>query len=254
MLTDTHCHLNCEPLYSDIFTVLESARRAGVSGFITPGVHPDGWEQIARLAEEHKGVYTAFGIHPMHADILNTVILERLEEYARTGVAIGEIGLDLHSSVPRKQQEQALREQIHLAVMLRKPILVHCRGFFQRTLEILREENANRIGGIMHAFSGSPEMAREFTRLGFLISISGAITWKNAVRPIKLAREIPLDSLVLETDSPNLALRPYKDQPNQPARLKEVLVTLANIRDMAETDLAKAIQNNIYCLLGKNLI
>ena len=225
-----------------------------MSGFIAPSAHPRDWEQISRLAEEHKGVHTAFGIHPMHADILNAVILKRLEEYARTGAAIGEIGLDSHSSVPQKRQEQAFREQLHLAVMLKKPILVHCRGFFQRTLEILREEKANQAGGIMHAFSGSPEMAREFMKLNFLISISGTITWQNAVRPIKLAREIPLDNLVLETDSPNLPLLSHKDQPNQPARLKEVLINLANIRDIAENDLAKAIQDNIHCLFGKNLV
>lgn len=250
-LVDTHCHLDCEPLYSSISTILDSARRAGVVGCVTPGVHPAHWERIAMLAQEHKGVFAAFGIHPMHADLADEAALDRLKGFAGGGLAIGEIGLDSCCSVSQQQQEQAFRDQLRLAVALGKPVIVHCRRLFHRTLVILREEKTDRVGGIMHAFSGSPEMAREFIRLGFLISISGAVTWQGAVRPVKLAHEIPLDNLVMETDAPDLTPLQYRGQPNQPAWLREILVATARIRGMLEPDLAQSTVSNFQRLFGK---
>ncbi len=249
-LVDTHCHLDCEPLHANISAVLDSARRAGVAGCVTPGVHPANWERIAALAREREGIYAAFGIHPMHADLADGSVLQKLAEFAGGGIAIGEIGLDLYCAVAQELQERAFREQLRLAVALGKPVLVHCRRSFHRTLVILREENADRVGGIMHAFSGSPEMAREFIRLGFLISISGTVTWEGAVRPVRLAREIPVEHLVMETDAPDLTPIRYRGQPNQPAWLREVLVAVALIRGMMESEIAEAMLNNLRRLFG----
>jgi TatD DNase family protein len=250
-LVDTHCHLDCEPLCSCLSDILASARRAGVIGFVVPGVHPADWRRMAALAREHEGIVTAFGIHPMHADLVNDTTLLTLEEIAVTGVALGEIGLDPAYSVTLEQQERAFRDQLRLAVTLGLPVLIHCRRLFERTLTILREEKAHQVGGIMHAFSGSPEMAREFIRLGFLISISGTVTWLGAVRPVRLAREIPLENLVLETDAPDLTPQNYRGQPNQPAWLREVLVAVANIRGMLATEVACATMNNVQRIFGK---
>lgn len=249
-LVDTHCHLDCEPLCSRLPEILASARRAGVIGFVVPGVHPADWGRMVALAQGHDGIVTAFGIHPMHAGLSNDTTLAALEKIACTGVALGEIGLDPAYSVALEQQERAFRDQLRLAVTLGLPVLVHCRRLFERTLTILREEKAGRVGGIMHAFSGSPEMAREFIRLGFLISLSGTVTWQGAVRPVRLAREIPLESLVLETDAPDLTPQNYRGQPNQPAWLQEVLVAVANIRGMLATDVACATMNNAQRILG----
>lgn len=243
-LVDTHCHLDCEPLCSHLPEILASARRAGVTGFVVPGVHPADWWRMAALALEHEGIVTAFGIHPMHAGLVNDTILAALEEIACTGVALGEIGLDQAYPVALEQQERAFRDQLRLAVTLGLPVLIHCRRLFERTLAILREEKADRVGGIMHAFSGSPEMAREFIRLGFLISLSGTVTWQGALRPVRLARQIPLESLVLETDAPDLTPQRYRGQPNQPAWLREVLVAVANIRGMIVSDVARATMDN----------
>jgi TatD DNase family protein len=249
-LVDTHCHLDCEPLRSRATQMLASARRAGVTGIVVPGVHPADWGRMAGLAREHAGVMNAYGIHPMFADLATDANMAILREIAGTGVALGEIGLDPVYSVPLEQQERAFRDQLRLAISLKLPVIVHCRRLFQRTLTILREERACRVGGIMHAFSGSPEMAREFIRLGFFISLSGTVTWRGAVRQVRLAREIPLEYLVLETDAPDLTPQAYCGQPNQPALLREVLVAVANIRGMMVTDVARAALTNTQRILG----
>lgn len=250
-LLDTHCHLNCEPLLSSLAGNLESARRAGVVGCVVPGVRPADWEGIGRLPREYAGLYAAFGIHPMHADLADGAALERLEGIAATGVAVGEIGLDPLYPAPLELQERAFREQLRLAIRLGLPVLVHCRRLFQRTLMILREERADRVGGIMHAFSGSPEMAREFIRLGFAISLCGTVTWQGAARPLRLAAELPLQSLVLETDAPDLAPEPFRGEPNRPAWLRELLVAVAGIRGMLVADLARATTENALRVLGR---
>jgi TatD DNase family protein len=176
-------------------------------------------------------------------------VLARLAGIARSGVAIGEIGLDPAYSVSLEQQEHAFRAQLRLAVSLGLPVLVHCRRAFQRTLRVLGEEKAGQVRGIMHAFSGSVEMAREFIRLGFLISISGTVTRANAVRPVRLALELPLESLVLETDAPDMTPQAYRGQPNQPAFLAEVLARVAQLRGMHTEDIAARTTMNAAALL-----
>jgi TatD DNase family protein len=249
-LVDTHCHLDIEPLCSRLPDLLESARRAGVTRLVVPGVHPDGWVRMAAIARVHDGVFPAFGIHPMHAGLAGDDMLARLAGIAPGGIAIGEIGLDPAYSVPLEQQEHAFREQLRLAVSLGLPVLVHCRRAFQRTLRILVEEKADQVRGIMHAFSGSVEMAREFIRLGFLVSISGMVTRPNAVRPVRLARELPLESLVLETDAPDMTPQAYRGQPNQPAYLTEVLACVAQVRGMRIGDAASQATRNAVALLS----
>jgi TatD DNase family protein len=251
MLLDTHCHLNCEPLLSSLPGILESARQAGVVGCVVPGVHPADWELMAGLARDHAGVFPAFGIHPQHADLVDEAALERLEGIASSGVALGEIGLDPFCPASLELQERAFREQLRLAIRQGLPVLVHCRRLFQRTLSILREERADRVGGIMHAFSGSPEMAQEFIRLGFAISLSGTVTWQRAVRPLRLAAQIPLESIVLETDAPDLAPEPFRGETNRPAWLREVLIAVATIRGIPMTGLAGVATDNALRILGR---
>jgi TatD DNase family protein len=229
-LIDTHCHLDLAPLSLHLAEVVSSAQRSGVTHFVVPGVHPDGWERIARIAREHTGIFPAFGIHPMHSDLVDDSLLSRLSGLSFAGVAIGEIGLDPSYDVPLEIQERAFREQVRLAVSLGLPVLTHCRRAFQRTLRILQEEGAHHVGGIMHAFSGSSEMAREFIRLGFAISISGMLTRDNSIRLVRLVRELSLEELVLETDAPDLTPQRYRGQSNQPAYLCETLHAVARIK------------------------
>lgn len=250
VLIDTHCHLDQDVFAARLPEVLAAARRAGVTAFVVPGVHPADWERMASLASGQERVFPAFGVHPMHADLVDDTLLARLEALASNGVAIGEIGLDPSYPIPLVVQEHAFRQQLRLAASLGLPVLVHCRKAFQRTRQILAEEGRGRVRGIMHAFSGSVEMAREFIRLGFLISISGTITWANAVRPLRLARELPLESLVLETDSPDMTPQAFRGQPNQPAYLAEVLHCVAQCRNDALLDVARQTTANAQSVLA----
>ena len=238
-LIDTHCHLDLEPLSLDLEAVISDAHQAGVSHFVVPGVHPSGWDRMACLAHENGSVFPAFGIHPMHAAVADDYNLSLLAAHSTNGVAIGEIGLDPTYTVSMECQERAFREQLRLAVSLGLPVLIHCRRAFQRTLRILLEEGARHVGGIMHAFSGSPEMAREFIRLGFAISISGMLTRDNTVRLPRLVRELPLEVLVLETDAPDMTPQRYRGQPNQPAYLTETLHAVARIKGIEAIDAAR---------------
>lgn len=189
-LIDSHCHLDLEPLRSELASIMAEAVTAGVQRFVVPGVHPDGWSGISALAVADPRIMPAYGIHPMHAGCTSAEVLERLVDLAAHAVAIGEIGLDPAYRVSLEQQEQVFREQLRIAVKCGLPVLVHCRRAFQRVARILREERADQVGGIMHAFSGSLEMAQEFTALGFAISISGTVTWHNAVKPLRVARSL----------------------------------------------------------------
>jgi TatD DNase family protein len=166
-------------------------------------------------------------------------------------VAIGEIGLDPAYAVSMERQEQAFRDQIRLAVSLGLPVLVHCRRAFQRTLRILQEEHAHQVGGIMHAFSGSPEMAREFIKLGFVISISGMLTRETAVRPIRLVRELPPENLVLETDAPDMTPQRYRGQSNQPAYMVETLCAVAGIKGITPAEVATSSRAATLMVLEK---
>ena len=239
-LIDTHCHLDLEPLYSHLKEVISSAHLSGVTQFVVPGVHPDNWDCLATLPQRHIEIFPAFGIHPMHAAVTDDNSLSRLAELASSGVAIGEIGLDPYYAASLQCQERTFREQLRLAVKLGLPVLLHCRRVFQRTLKILQEERAGHVGGIMHAFSGSPEMARDFIRLGFYISISGALTRTGAIRPHRLVHELPLENLVLETDAPDLTPQFYRGQFNQPAYMVETLRAVAGIKGVEPLVVARS--------------
>lgn len=250
-LIDTHCHLDLEPLCSHLDQVLPTAHRAGVSQFVVPGVHPDGWVSMSELAGRHESVFPAFGIHPMHAAVADDDTLSRLRIFAPTGIAIGEIGLDPTYAVSLQQQECAFREQLRLAVSLGMPVLIHCRRAFQRTLRVLQEENASQVGGIMHAFSGSAEMAREFIRLGFVISVSGVLTRGGAVKPLRLVQELPLESIVLETDAPDLTPQRYRGRWNQPAYMIETLQQVARIKGIDPKKAARSSRDATQKILSR---
>jgi len=185
----------------------------------------------------------------MHAGTVTDRILDRLLELSVKGTAIGEIGLDPAYAVPLERQEPAFREQLRLAVACGLPVLIHCRRAFQRVEKIMREERADRVGGIMHAFSGSVEMAREFIRLGFAISISGTVTWDNAVKPLRTARELPLAHLVLETDAPDMTPQRYRGSFNRPAWITETALRVAEIRGVSPEDVARKTTDNVRRIL-----
>ncbi|WP_298272257.1 TatD family hydrolase [Geobacter sp.] len=246
MLIDTHCHLTSPPLASRVDDVLDAARRAGVTQFIVPGVDPDDWPAIAALARRHApSVRGAFGIHPMAADRANPETLALLADYGREACAIGEIGLDYTlPDVPRELQQAAFRAQIRVAVETGLPVILHCRKAFRDLLAILDEEGVARVRGVMHAFSGSPEVATACLRLGLFISVAGSVTYPTAVRPVAVVRQVPLDRLLLETDSPDMTPEPLRGRPNEPAFLRETARRVAEIKGISADAVARATTDN----------
>lgn len=253
MYIDTHCHLDFDPLEGDLAAVLRRAESAGVSSFVIPGVSPDRWERIRALAGRWSTILPAFGIHPLLSHLADDAALGELATYLDTAVAVGEIGLDYSERQPSRQvQQEAFRRQLRLAVARGVPVLVHCRDGFSDLLAILREERADRVGGIMHAFSGSPETARECIRLGFYISVCGTVTFRNAVRPLRVVREVPLERLVLETDAPDLSPEPFRGLPNEPAYLLETAGAVAALKGVTREHVARMTTVNALNALKLN--
>lgn len=245
MLIDTHCHLTATALAARLPEVIDAGKKAGVDKFIVPGIDPEDWELIHELQMNWKEIYPAFGLHPMRANLICRQVLSRLECLSRSAVAIGEIGLDYTlTDVPRQLQISAFRSQLTLASKYNLPILIHCRKAFQDLLSILRDVDIQKIGGVMHAFSGSPETAQECVKLGLYISIAGPVTFSNALRPLEVVKRIPLQRLLLETDAPDLTPEPYRGRVNEPAFIVETARKVAQIKGITVEEVAAATSLN----------
>ncbi len=245
MFIDTHCHLDAPPLAGRLASVIAEARQAGVGKYFVPGVSPAGWGEIAAMAKAWEEVLPAFGLHPMHAELYSEEVLEQLANFSRGGAAIGEIGLDyLLAGVSRTKQLAAFRDQLRLAVTTGLPVLIHCRRAFPDLLQILREEEVARVGGVLHAFSGSVETAVECIRLGLQIGVAGTVTYRNAVRPLALVSSIPLEHLLLETDAPDMTPEPYRGKSNEPALLVETAKKVAAIKGVSLEEVAAVTTAN----------
>lgn len=250
MIIDTHCHLDHPSLVKRLAGVLASARAAGVGKIVVPGVGPEGWPDIAALADGDGGIFPAFGLHPVLAAGYTESLFEELERFSSRAVAIGEIGLDYRvPNVSRADQVAALRGQLRLAIRLGLPVLLHCGRAFQDLLLVLKEERVREVGGVMHAFSGSPEMALEFIKQGLLISVAGTITYGNAVKPLAVAARVSLQSLALETDAPDMTPEPHRGRDNEPAFLPLIAEKLAAIKGIPLDEVAEVTTANAQRLL-----
>lgn len=233
---DTHIHLD---LLDQPEPQLEDARKVGIGGWVVPGVSQESWPGLMAIAEKYPGVYAAPGIHPQASDSFqksHLVQLRQLLEHPKA-VALGEIGLDRQVKVSWQRQEEVFVEMIRLARELDKPLLIHARRSTERILQILKQEDAGRLGGIFHAFSGSLETAHKIIDMGFALGIGGVVTFTTAKRLPEVVRQVPAEVLVLETDAPDMAPEPYRGQPNRPACLSLVAEQVATLRDwtLAET-------------------
>ena len=253
MLFDTHTHLNDPDLYAEVDAVLERARAAGVRRFVVPGYDRPACERALELAHRFEDVYAAVGFHPSDAGSVADRDFAALEEWAQAQkvVAIGEIGLDYHDGAPpRDVQKAVLSAQVALAKKLGLPVVVHDREAHADILALLRAEGAGAAGGVMHCFSGGPEMMKECVGLGFYIGLGGPVTFRNAKAAQLAARDAPLDRLLIETDAPWLAPVPHRGKRNEPAFVAFVAAAVAQLRGMAEADLAAAACANA-CRLFK---
>jgi TatD DNase family protein len=245
MLIDTHCHLDLFPPSSSLPDILTSASICGVRSFIVPGVTPQNWERMVSLSREDERIFAAPGVHPMHADKWSAAAEDLLQRLAPDIVAVGEIGLDYSEGMPSRELQQAVfRAQLKIAKGAAIPVIIHCRKAFADLLRILREEQVMQIGGTMHAFSGSVEIARECISLGLKIGIAGSVTWENAIRPVKVVKEMPLQHLLLETDSPDMPPEPHRGEVNEPAFLVDIARKIAEISGLTEKDVARITTEN----------
>lgn len=255
MLIDTHCHLDPHYLPEGPDEVLARARAAGVGAFVCVGVGSDLAPARAAidLASRRDDVFAAIGFHPHDATSLDDGAYEELAKLARHPrvVAVGEMGLDFHyDHSPREVQKQAFRRQIALAREIGKPIVVHTREAAEDTLEILGEEGAREVGGIIHCFSEDWPFAERALDLGFDISFSGIVTFKNARAIQEAARLAPLDRILVETDSPYLAPVPMRGKRCEPAYVAYTARYIAGLRGMSFDDLAAATTENAKRRLG----
>ncbi|ABO65418.1 MULTISPECIES: TatD family hydrolase [Geobacillus] len=247
MLFDTHAHLNAVQYEEDLEQVIERARAEGVSYIVVVGFDRLTIDRAIELAERYPFIYAAVGWHPVDAIDMTDDDLQMIEQLASHPkvVALGEMGLDYHwDKSPKDVQQDVFRRQIALAKKVKLPIIIHNREATADILKILQEENAAEVGGIMHCFSGSVEVARQCIEMNFLISLGGPVTFKNAKKPKEVAKEIPLSHLLIETDCPYLTPHPFRGKRNEPSYVKYVAEAIAEIKNVSFDEVAKTTMEN----------
>ncbi len=247
MLFDTHVHLNDDQFNDDLEEVIERAGLNGVGRVVVVGFDEKTIKRAIELIDAYDFMYAAIGWHPVDAIDCTDNYLEWIEELTAHPkvVAIGEIGLDYHwDKSPKDVQQAVFRRQIQLAKKLDLPIIIHNREATEDVVTILEEEGAEEVGGIMHCFSGSPETAKRCLDMNFYISLGGPVTFKNAVKPKEVAKEVPLDRLLIETDCPYLAPHPFRGKRNEPSYVKLVAEQIAALKEISFDEVAKATTEN----------
>ena len=253
MLFDTHVHLNDSQYDLDLKEVIQNAQNAGVKKMVVVGFDRPTINRAMELIETYDFLYASIGWHPVDAIDMtdeDLIWIEELTKHPKV-VALGEMGLDYHwDKSPKEIQKEVFRKQIRLAKKVKIPIVIHNREATQDIVDILKEEDAQEVGGIMHCFSGSPEIARECINMNFYISLGGPVTFKNAKKPKEVALEIPLNRLLIETDCPYLAPHPYRGKRNEPAYVKLVAEQIAEIKGISFEEVAKQTSLNANKLFG----
>jgi len=250
-LIDTHAHLDFESLSADIDKVLEDCQNAGIEKIIVPGVKLEDMPKVLELAEKYPHLYAAAAVHPSETKDWQEEFYFLLQDFAQHDkvVAIGETGLDYYwDKTFSETQKHVFRRHLEMAEELGIPVIVHDRDAHADTLKILKEYP--QVRGVMHCFSGSPEFALECVELGYYIALGGPVTFKNAKKPKEVAAKVPLEKLLLETDSPFLTPHPFRGKTNSPDKIVLVAQTIAEIREMDVAELAEATSRNAEELFG----
>ncbi|MFD0674860.1 TatD family hydrolase [Cohnella sp. GCM10027633] len=248
MLIDTHAHLDSPKFDNDREEMIARAQAAGIDTIVNIGFNRDTIPSTMKLTERYPFIYAAVGWHPTDAiDMRLEEDLAWIESLCANPkvVAIGEIGLDYYwDTSPKELQHTVFREQIRLARKLNKPIVIHNRDAHEDIVRILREENASEVGGIMHCFSGSWEMAKLCLDMNFYISFGGPVTFKNARVPKEVLANVPMDRLLVETDAPYLTPHPHRGQRNESAYVRLVAETAAEIKGLNLEEIAIITSEN----------
>jgi len=250
MLIDSHCHLNFPDLANNIDEILENMKNNEVTHALCVSVNLEDFPGLLLLAEGYQNLYASVGVHPDYEDLTEPKS-EELVSLAKNPkvIAIGETGLD-YSRIKGdlEWQRNRFREHIRAARKCNKPLIIHTREAAADTLSIMAEEGADQIGGVMHCFTESWEVAQKAMEMNFYISFSGIVTFKNAANLKETAKKIPLERMLIETDSPYLAPVPFRGKTNQPAYVRHVAEEIASLRNISLNEVAESTTKNFFSL------
>lgn len=249
MLFDTHVHLNARQFMEDRDEVIERAKCNGVNYMTVVGFDAETIPLAIEIAENYETIYAAVGWHPVDAIDFKIEHIQWLEELSKHPkvVALGEMGLDYYwDTSPKDVQEKVFREQIRLAKRVNMPIIIHNREATNDIIRILQEEEAATVGGIMHCFSGNVSDVQPCLDMNFYISIGGPVTFKNAHEVKEVAKIVPLNRLLIETDAPYLAPHPHRGKRNEPSYVTLVAQEIAQLKDMDYTRLCEITTENAF--------
>lgn len=252
MIFDSHAHYDDSSYDADRDELIKSIRENGVIGVLNCGTSIEGSRESVALAEKYDFFYAAVGIHPEFASIISSETINELRELCsnKKVKAIGEIGLDYHfeENPPREVQKHAFIKQMELAEELNLPVVIHDRDAHEDTLNIIKM--FPEVKGDLHCFSGSAEMARECLKLGYYLGFTGVVTFKNAKKAVQVAREVPLDRFLLETDCPYMTPEPNRGKRNQSVYIKFIISKMAEIKGLDEGEIEEYSVKNIKRLLN----
>lgn len=253
-LIDTHSHIDMSE-FTDFDEVVSNAKNSGVENIIIPSVDRSSFEHVIDLANKYEGIYCALGIHPTEFSETNNDDFQKINELASNSkvVGVGECGLDYYWEKDNnkiKQQKEVFLKQILLAKEIKKPLLVHDREAHKDTFDLLTANIDGEIPVVMHCFSGSYEFAIECIKKGFYLALGGVVTFKNAKKVHEIAKKIPLDKLLLETDAPYLTPEPHRGERNEPAYVKFVAERIAQLRDISFDEVAEITTLNARKVFG----
>lgn len=251
---DTHAHYDSEDYDIDRENILEELKENGVIGILNCASSYDSVKLTDELTKKYDFVYGALGIHPENADEFTEERLDIIKDMIKANdkiVAVGEIGLDYYweENPSREIQKEVLRKHMELAKELNMPVIIHDRDAHKDILDIIKE--FPEVKGIIHCFSGSVEFARECIKLGYYIGFTGVVTFKNAKKIVEVAKDIPLDRMLVETDAPFMAPVPNRGKRNRSDYIKEIIEKLAEIRDLDPIELNMKLNDNFYNLIKK---
>ncbi len=253
-LVDSHAHLDSKPFATDLETVIERARENGVHHILTVGCDLESSRASVDLALRYQNVYASVGIHPHDASTVNQAVIDelaRMIEAVDKVVAVGETGLDFYRDrSPRAQQEAAFRSHIQLARQTGKPLIIHDRDAHDDVVRIMQEENAGAAGGVLHCFSGDLDMARKCVAMGFYISFAGPLTYPKNDALRSIARALPIDVMLVETDCPYLAPQNWRGKRCEPSYVRSTAEKLAEVKGLTLEDVARITSLNAWRLFG----
>jgi len=251
LIFDSHTHLNAEQFNEDIPETIQRAKELGVTEMAVVGFDTPTIEKSLELSQQYKEIQSIIGWHPTEAGSYTPEIEKKIQQLLTTPkvVALGEIGLDYYwMEDPKEVQDRVFRRQIAIAKEMNLPISIHTRDAMEDTYKILKEEDIRDIGGIMHSFSGDPEWMAKFLEMGMHISLSGVVTFKKALEVQEVAKAVPLDRLLVETDAPYLAPVPYRGKRNEPGYTRYVVEKIAELREVPFEEIAKQTTTNAHRL------